>query len=167
MARPKNGRNGRLEAALEKLTEGQAELEKAQAELGKSQTELDKALRHMLQTHAVFQQNQAAFQAQWLEVNREIAELRRQSDARFARIEAILLDHSRILAEHTRILQGLPEAVREKIGFRMPGTGIATTYSSSRRSCENRQELPHQFDAVTSNGSKRTMCRKATVSVLS
>ena len=42
-------------------------------------------------------------------------------DERFARIEAILLDHSRILADHTAILQALPEAVRERMGFKMPG----------------------------------------------
>ncbi len=39
-------------------------------------------------------------------------------DERFARIEAILVQHSQILNEHTRILQALPEAVREKIGFK-------------------------------------------------
>ena len=36
-------------------------------------------------------------------------------DDRFARIEAILI-------EHNRILQALPEAIRDKIGFKPPGS---------------------------------------------
>ncbi len=45
------------------------------------------------------------------ESNRRIAEWQRRADERFARIEAILL-------EHGRLLQALPDAVREKIGFK-------------------------------------------------
>ena len=65
-------------------------------------------------------QNQAAFVTQMAEINREMAEVRRESDKlqrenaeRFARIEAILIEHS-------RILRTLPEAIREKIGFKIP-----------------------------------------------
>jgi hypothetical protein len=47
------------------------------------------------------------------------AEMERSTSERFARIEAILIQHSQILAEHTRILQALPEAIREKIGFKV------------------------------------------------
>jgi hypothetical protein len=65
-------------------------------------------------------QNQAAFVAQLHQRDREMAELQRVNSERFARIESILLEHSRILAEHTRILERLPEAVREKIGFKAP-----------------------------------------------
>jgi hypothetical protein len=57
-----------------------------------------------------------------------MAEMKAESDRRFARIEAILLDHTRILQEHSRILQEhgrilqtLPDAVREKNGFRSSG----------------------------------------------
>ncbi len=36
------------------------------------------------------------------------------------RIERRLLRHERIVQEHTRLLEALPEAVREKIGFKAP-----------------------------------------------
>ncbi|HTU89889.1 MAG TPA: hypothetical protein VMF69_07325 [Gemmataceae bacterium] len=69
---------------------------------------------------ALLIQNQASFVAQMAETNRQIAEIQRQiaetdriNAERFRRIEAILL-------EHTRILQALPEAVRDKIGFKAP-----------------------------------------------
>lgn len=68
---------------------------------------------------AMLIQNQAAFLAQVAETNRELVALKKEgnetnriNDERFARIEAILIDMS-------RMLQGLPEAVREKIGFKM------------------------------------------------
>lgn len=62
---------------------------------------------------AILLQNQASFLAR-------MAEMDRISSERFARIEAILIEHSRILGEHTRILERLPEAIREKIGFKAP-----------------------------------------------
>jgi len=65
-------------------------------------------------------QNQAAFVAQLYQRDREMAELQRINSERFARIEAILLDHSRILAEHGRILERLPDVVRDKIGLKAP-----------------------------------------------
>jgi hypothetical protein len=64
--------------------------------------------------------NQASFVAQLRDTDRINSE-------RFARIEAMFMEHSRILAEHGRILaelvrmmHALPEAVRDKIGFKMP-----------------------------------------------
>jgi hypothetical protein len=75
---------------------------------------LEDALATLLQTQASMQQTQVAFFAQ-------MAEMKAESDRRFARIEAILLEHTRILQEHSRILAALPDAVREKIGFK--GTG--------------------------------------------
>jgi hypothetical protein len=60
------------------------------------------------------QQTMTAFLAQ-------MAEMKAESDRRFARIEAILLDHTRILQEHSRILQALPDAICAKIGFKTPG----------------------------------------------
>jgi hypothetical protein len=72
---------------------------------------LEDALATVLQTQASMQQTMATFLTQMAELNAE-------SDRRFARIEAILLDHTRILQEHSRILQALPDAVREKIGFK-------------------------------------------------
>jgi hypothetical protein len=92
MARAKEQSNGRLEEAMRNMLLSMTELGQAQASLI---------------------QNQAAFLAQMSEISYRFAE-------RFARIEAILLEHSQILAEHSRILQALPEAIREKIGFRTP-----------------------------------------------
>jgi siderophore synthetase component len=88
---------------------------------------LDEALRALVQAQATLVQSQAAAHAQIAEAQRQIAETQRQNVEgqrrsaefeqmcveRFARIEAILLEHS-------RILHALPDAVRDKIGFRSP-----------------------------------------------
>ena len=81
---------------------------------------LEEAIRDLIQSQATLVRNQALYLEQKAEIDRRIAETQRINDERFARIEAILMEHSRILAEHTRMLQALPEAVREKIGFRAP-----------------------------------------------
>jgi hypothetical protein len=60
-------------------------------------------------------QNQAAFLARAAEIDAGVAELQRSNAERFARIEALLL-------EHNRILQAMPEAIREKIGSSRPGS---------------------------------------------
>lgn len=73
---------------------------------------------HLEEAMALLINNQAAFIKQLADSERKTAKLRRETDERFRRIEAILLDHSRILAEHTRLLQALPETIREKIGFK-------------------------------------------------
>jgi predicted nucleic acid-binding Zn-ribbon protein len=43
----------------------------------------------------------------------EISQTNKKNDERFARIEALLL-------EHNRILEDLPEKLRDKFGFRAP-----------------------------------------------
>ncbi len=66
----------------------------------------------MQQNVATLVQTQTALVAQMAET-RAVADQRwAETLARFARIEAILL-------EHGRILQALPDAVREKIGFKV------------------------------------------------
>jgi hypothetical protein len=50
------------------------------------------------------------------ESDAQFAEMKRSNEERFARIEALLIEHS-------RILQALPDAVREKFGFRPPLQG--------------------------------------------
>jgi len=57
-------------------------------------------------------QNQASFLGR-------LAEAERVSSERFARIEADIAAILRVLAEHSRLLERLPEAVREKIGFKV------------------------------------------------
>ena len=43
-----------------------------------------------------------------------------ENDRRFARIEDELEQIKAILVDHSRILAGLPEAIRQKVGFK-PG----------------------------------------------
>jgi hypothetical protein len=62
---------------------------------------------------AILIQNQASFLARIAEMDRRFTETEQLNSVRFARIEALLL-------EHTRILQALPDAIREKIGFKVP-----------------------------------------------
>jgi hypothetical protein len=76
---------------------------------------LGEAMTSLVQAQAALVQNQAITQTQ-------IAEYQRQSAERFARIEVILLEHSRILAEFRHMLEALPEAVRDKNGFKTRGS---------------------------------------------
>ncbi len=92
MARAKAHTNGRLEEALTTLLQNQATL---------------------VQTQASFVAQSAETNRQLAETKRELAELERVATERFARIEAILL-------EHNRILQALPDTIRDKIGFKPP-----------------------------------------------
>jgi phage shock protein A len=74
----------------------------------------------MLQAQANLAQNQTAFLARISETDAEMAQIRRRMDEtdrrieeRFARIEALLTEHSRILAD-------LPEAVHRRFDFHPP-----------------------------------------------
>ncbi len=100
MARSRQPRNGRLEEALATLLQTQATTQQT--------------LSGIQQNISSLQQTLTAFLAQ-------MAELKAESDRRFARIESILLDHTRILQEHGRTLAALPDAVRERIGFKGAG----------------------------------------------
>jgi hypothetical protein len=60
-------------------------------------------------------QNQTSFLARMSEIDARVAEMDRVNSERFARIEALLL-------EHNRILQALPDAIRDKIGFKPPSS---------------------------------------------
>jgi hypothetical protein len=60
---------------------------------------------------AMLIQNQASFLGRLLESDRVTGE-------RFARIEADMTAILRVLSEHSRLLERLPEAVRDKIGFK-------------------------------------------------
>jgi hypothetical protein len=60
---------------------------------------------------AMLIQNQAAFLGRLSETERVSAE-------RFARIEGDMAAILRVLSEHSRLLERLPEAVRDKIGFK-------------------------------------------------
>jgi hypothetical protein len=60
---------------------------------------------------AMLIQNQASFLGR-------LADAERASAERFARIEGDMAAILRVLAEHSRMLERLPEAVRDKIGFK-------------------------------------------------
>ena len=60
---------------------------------------------------ALLIQNQAAFVGQLRETDNRMAAMERVNAERFARIETLLL-------EHNRMLKALPDAVRQKIGFK-------------------------------------------------
>ncbi len=60
---------------------------------------------------AMLIQNQVAFLSR-------MSEIERTSSERFGRIEQDMSAILRLLAEHSRLLERLPEAVREKIGFK-------------------------------------------------
>ena len=111
MARKKTARNNHLEEAMALLMQSQAALMQNQTALSQQQ------IASMQQQTALMQQ-QAAFLERLSETDRELAQLRRQTDERFGRIETILLEHSRILSELMRMMEALPEAIREKIGFK-------------------------------------------------
>jgi phage-related tail protein len=106
MARVKRNGNNHLDEAMAALTKAHASLAQAQAVLVENQAMMN-------QTQTAFLARLAATDAQIAETNRQIAETNRINSERFARIEAILMEQSRILL-------ALPDAVREKIGFRSP-----------------------------------------------
>lgn len=68
--------------------------------------QLEEALTNLIQS-------QTAFLARLADMDRERVELKRESNERFTSIENILL-------QQAQILEGLPEAIRQKIGFKKP-----------------------------------------------
>jgi hypothetical protein len=68
---------------------------------------------HLEEALATLIQNQASFLARISEIDSRVAEMERINSERFARIEALLIQHS-------RILETLPDVIRDKIGFKAP-----------------------------------------------
>jgi hypothetical protein len=66
---------------------------------------------HLEEAMALLIQNQASFL-------RDMRDMERANSERFSRIEATMASILRVLDEHGRMLERLPEAVREKIGFK-------------------------------------------------
>lgn len=81
------------------------------AKLAEREASLLQNQASLVQNQATFVQNQASFLAR-------LSESDRLSSERFARIEADIGIILRVLADHGRMLQALPEAVRDKIGFK-------------------------------------------------
>ena len=55
--------------------------------------------------------NQAQFVSEMTDINRRYNELKQESAGRLANIETLLL-------QHDQLLKALPEAIRDKIGFK-------------------------------------------------
>jgi hypothetical protein len=67
---------------------------------------------------AMLIQNQAAFLGRLSDAERATAERFARIETDIAAILRVLAEHGRILAEHGRLLERLPDAVRERIGFK-------------------------------------------------
>jgi cell division protein FtsB len=76
-----------------------------------SATSLEAAIAVLIHNQAQFVQAQAQFAAEIAKLDRRYNELREETARRFAHIEALLL-------EHDRLLKGLPDAIKDKIGFK-------------------------------------------------
>jgi hypothetical protein len=74
---------------------------------------LEDALATLIQNQAAFLARVSEIDARVAEMERQRIEIERRNDERFARIEALLI-------EHNRILQALPDVIRDKIGFKVP-----------------------------------------------
>jgi hypothetical protein len=81
-------------------------------------TGLEEATRQLEIAMATSIQTQASILSQMAEQQREMAKHQRETAERFERIEAQMAEIIRVLNEHTRVLERLPEAVRDKIGFK-------------------------------------------------
>lgn len=82
------------------------------------QDRLGEATAMLIQNMAILTQNQATFLNQIAEIERSTAARFARIDERFARMEQDMTAIMRVLADHGRLLERLPEAVRDKIGFK-------------------------------------------------
>jgi ABC-type uncharacterized transport system permease subunit len=101
MARTRSQGNGRIEELIATILQTQASL----------QQNLAIMQQNTQQNISTLQQNTLTMQAEWSEFRKQSVEVQRSIDQRFARIEALLL-------EHHRMLEALPDAIRDKIGFK-------------------------------------------------
>jgi hypothetical protein len=86
---------------------------------------LDEAMAMLIQNHAAFLSRAAETDRVYAESERRHVEFERRhfeferaTAERFVRIEAQMAEVIRVLNEHTRVLDRLPDAIRDKIGFK-------------------------------------------------
>ncbi len=131
MAKAKSNGNGRLEDIVEKLGQSAIDLNQSMVSLNQSMASLNQSTAALNQAMAAAQANQIAFTARMAKSDERLADLERDiaarfadlertTNTRFAEIDKRFVRIEAILMEHSRTLLALPEAVREKIGFRMP-----------------------------------------------
>ena len=104
MPRAKNDGNGRLDESLAAMQQAQT---------------------NMLQALASLAQNQTSLMVRLAQIDADIAATNRVNSERFARIEALLAEHTAVLAEHGRSLAALPEAIHKRFGFTAPAAPSA------------------------------------------
>ena len=97
---------------------GRTRLEEAMATLVQNQAAFVNRLGETDRAQVEFERQHLEFERQHLEFERRHQEFERETAARFARIEVQMAEIIRVLAEHGRLLERLPEAVRDKIGFK-------------------------------------------------
>jgi hypothetical protein len=71
---------------------------------------------------ATLVQNQAAYVVRMSEIDACVAEMARLNAERFAGIDEQFARIEALLIENTRLLKALPDAIREKLGFKPPGS---------------------------------------------
>jgi predicted nucleic acid-binding Zn-ribbon protein len=76
-----------------------------------SSNNLQEAMALLMQNQAALMQTQIAFLAQQTETRARMAQFEDEVRSEFAQIRAILLRHEQALAD-------LPEAIRQKVGFK-------------------------------------------------
>jgi hypothetical protein len=79
---------------------------------------LEEAMAMLIQNQAAFVGRLSESESRHSEFERRHLEFERETAERFARIEAKMAEIIRVLSEHGRLLERLPDAVREKIGFK-------------------------------------------------
>ena len=90
-------------------------MERGFQRIQEAQANLNHAMAALLANQAAFQSERREIKTERRESETEWREFNRVSKERFRRIEAIL-------ELHTRLLEALPDAVREKMGFRAPAS---------------------------------------------
>jgi hypothetical protein len=73
---------------------------------------------HLEEAMVLLIYNQASFLSDLRDIERDRRDIERANSERFSRIEVIMASILRVLDEHSRMLERLPEAVRDKIGFK-------------------------------------------------
>ena len=104
MARKGTAKNDRLEEAMALLVQNQAALMQN--------------LTAFMQNQAILMQNQGTFLARLSEMDRVNSEQFGRIEERLSRLDQNDETILRVLSEHARLLEALPEAIREKIGFK-------------------------------------------------
>jgi xanthine dehydrogenase iron-sulfur cluster and FAD-binding subunit A len=100
-------------------------MEEVMATQAKNGSELQQAIALLIHNQAAFVRQMNAMAKDQVEMAKHRVESERrmamyqvESDRRFARIESELEQIKAILLRHDRVLADLPEAIRQKVGFK-------------------------------------------------